>query len=114
MPLYCPNCGSANEEFAEFCVSCGIDLTKSRDLKAETQEATGEQTASKKKLYRSRENRMLTGVAAGMAEYFGLEVALMRLLWIIFIFIITGGMGIIAYLILALVIDEEPLSTTTG
>jgi len=57
-------------------------------------------------LYRSRDNRVVAGVAAGMARYFNLDVSLVRLLWILSV--ILGGSGIIAYIIAWVVIPEEP------
>ncbi|WP_066503998.1 PspC domain-containing protein [Abyssisolibacter fermentans] len=58
-----------------------------------------------KKLYRSRKNEMICGVCAGIADYFEIDVTLVRL-----IAVITGlfSVGIIAYLICALVIPVNP------
>lgn len=60
-----------------------------------------------KKLYRSTDNRMVAGIAAGMADYFNLDPTVLRVGWII-LTIITGGMAILAYLILIFVIPNEP------
>lgn len=59
-----------------------------------------------KKLYRSRNDRVIAGVAGGLAEYFGIDSTLVRI--IILILAIWGGFGIIAYIIGAIVIPEEP------
>ncbi len=48
-----------------------------------------------KKLKRSR-NSMFAGVCAGVAEYFEVDVTLVRILWVIFSF---GAAGILAYII---------------
>lgn len=61
-------------------------------------------------LYRCRENRVLAGVAAGVAEFFGLDPTLVRVLW--FISILFGGLGIVVYIGLALIVPLEPESTT--
>jgi phage shock protein C len=58
-----------------------------------------------RRLYRSRKDRMLGGICGGMAEYFALDPVLVRVLWIIFG---VMGAGILVYLILLLVIPEEP------
>ena len=105
MPLYCPKCGAANEEFAEFCASCGDDLSKVREKKAEKKDEPAQ--TSEKKLYRSRTNKMITGLSAGLAKYFGMEVDLVRILWVIGLFV-SGGIVAIVYLIMAAVIPEEP------
>lgn len=59
-----------------------------------------------KKLYRSTSNRMLAGVCAGLAEFFGLDPTLVRLGWVVFCAL--GGSGVLAYLIAAFIIPENP------
>lgn len=58
-----------------------------------------------KKLYRSRNERMIAGVCGGIANYFSIDPTLIRLLWI-FLAFIAGG-GILAYIIAWIVIPEE-------
>lgn len=60
-----------------------------------------------KKLYRSIENRYIGGVCSGLAEYFDIDVVIVRLLF--FIALIIGGGGFFAYIILWIVIPEEPI-----
>ena len=59
-----------------------------------------------KKLYRAREGRVLVGVCTGIADYFNVDPVLIRLGWIIFCCL--GGSGILAYLVAAVLIPEEP------
>lgn len=59
-----------------------------------------------KKLYRSKDKK-LCGVCSGIADYFELDPTLIRLLWIIFTFV-SCSVGLIAYLICALVMPQEP------
>ncbi len=59
-----------------------------------------------KRLYRSRTERVLGGVCGGIAEYFGVDPTLVRLLALVLI--LAGGVGIIAYIIAWIVIPEEP------
>ncbi|MDD6966589.1 MAG: PspC domain-containing protein [Firmicutes bacterium] len=59
-----------------------------------------------KKIYRPREGRVLVGVCAGIAAYFNLDPVLIRLGWIIFCCL--WGSGILAYLVAAVLIPEEP------
>lgn len=66
----------------------------------------------KKKLYRSRSNKMLTGLAGGIAQYFGVDPTLVRILLVIFEFA-TGGLLIIAYLIVSFIVPKEPENPTT-
>ena len=59
-----------------------------------------------KKLYRSRDDRMIAGVCGGLADYFNVDSSLIRL-GVLFIFLFQG-IGLIAYLIAWLVMSEEP------
>lgn len=52
------------------------------------------------KLYRS-DDKVIGGVCAGLAEYFGLDVKLVRLAWVVFV--LLGGSGLLFYVILWLI-----------
>ena len=56
------------------------------------------------KLTRSTADRTLGGVAAGIAEYFDVDVTLIRVLWVIAA--VIGGTGFLAYIILWIVLPE--------
>lgn len=60
-----------------------------------------------KRLYRSRDDRMISGVCGGVAKYFEIDPTLVRLLFVIFAF--AGGPGLLAYIVLAIVVPEEPV-----
>ena len=59
-----------------------------------------------KTLVRSRKGRMLAGVCAGVADYFGVDVTLVRVL-VVVLCLITGGAGVLAYLAAWVIIPEE-------
>ncbi len=59
-----------------------------------------------KRLYKSRNDKMLGGVCGGIAEYFGIDPTLIRLGWVVFCAL--GGSGILAYIIAAIVIPRKP------
>ena len=59
-----------------------------------------------KKLYKSNTNKMLAGVCGGIADYFGIDPTWIRLAWVIFS--MTGGAGVLAYIVAALIIPDEP------
>ena len=59
-----------------------------------------------KRLYKSRDNRMLSGVCGGIAEYFDIDPTLVRLGWALFCAL--GGSGILVYIIAAVIIPEQP------
>ena len=59
-----------------------------------------------KRLYKSTENKMISGVCGGIDEYFGIDPTLVRLGWVLFCAL--GGSGIIAYIIAAIIIPRKP------
>ena len=59
-----------------------------------------------KTLTRSKSNRMIAGVCAGLADYLNLDPTVMRLLFVLGFFLAGPGI-IIAYLIMAIVTPEE-------
>ena len=60
-----------------------------------------------KKLYKSNQNKMIDGVCGGIAEYFGVDPTVVRLLWALFS--LMGGSGILAYIIAAIIIPRNPV-----
>jgi phage shock protein C len=62
--------------------------------------------APPRRLYRSRTNRMLGGVAGGLAEYLQVDSALVRLAFAALAF--AAGAGFLGYIIAWIVIPEEP------
>ena len=59
-----------------------------------------------KKLYRSSTDKKLCGVCGGLAKYFSVDATIIRLALVLFC--LFGGGGLLAYIICALVIPEEP------
>lgn len=64
----------------------------------------------KKKLYKSR-NAVICGVCGGIAEFFGIDPTIVRVIWALLIF--CFGTGILAYIVCALVIPQKPDGTVT-
>jgi phage shock protein C len=59
-----------------------------------------------RRLYRCRQDRMIAGVAGGMAEYLEVDPTIVRILWLLSIFL--GGFTILLYIVLAFIIPLEP------
>jgi phage shock protein PspC (stress-responsive transcriptional regulator) len=74
---------------------------KKKDETAETTEAVG----PRGRLLRSRDNRMLWGVAGGIAEHIGVSSLLVRVAFVVIS--LFGGAGILAYLVLAVALPED-------
>ncbi|MEM4261159.1 MAG: PspC domain-containing protein [Candidatus Woesearchaeota archaeon] len=64
-----------------------------------------------KYFYRSRKNKMIAGVAGGIAEYFDVDPVLIRAVFIIGIF--AGGISFPAYIVLWIIMPEEDRVTKT-
>lgn len=62
-----------------------------------------------KRLYRSRTERWLAGVCGGLGQYFGIDATLVRVLFVIFA--LTFGSGFLIYLVLWIIIPNEPETT---
>jgi phage shock protein C len=61
-----------------------------------------------RRLYRSRTDRVLAGVAAGVAKWLNADPALVRVAWVILAFV-TSGLGVLVYVVMAFVVPEEPM-----
>lgn len=59
----------------------------------------------KKRLYKSVDKKVC-GVCGGIADYLDIDPTVVRLLWVIFT--LAGGSGIIAYIVAAIIMDDDP------
>ena len=66
-----------------------------------------------KVLVRPPNGRMLAGVCAAVAGYFGLDVTLVRVIWAT-VSVITGGAGVLAYLVAWVIIPGEGQKSSTA
>ena len=60
-----------------------------------------------KRLTRSLNDRMLAGICAGLANYMEMDPTVIRLIFVL-LFFVTGPGVLLAYLIMAIVIPNEP------
>ena len=89
--MYCNYCGKAIQDDANVCAYCGTRVGS---------------VLARKRLMRPRDGRRIAGVCAGLAEYFDLDVTLVRLVWLI---AALTGVCLLAYPVAWIVIPEEPL-----
>ncbi|MDF1796485.1 MAG: PspC domain-containing protein [Coxiellaceae bacterium] len=59
-----------------------------------------------KRLYRSRNDKLIGGVCAGLADYFKVDPTIMRLLYILLCFVSLGS-GVLIYLVLWVIVPES-------
>jgi phage shock protein C len=60
-----------------------------------------------KKLYRSRNNRVIAGACAGLANFFGIDPTVVRLIFVAGT-LLGFGSFVLIYLVLFVVVPEEP------
>jgi len=92
--MYCNYCGKVIQDDANICAYCGTRVGA---------------VLARKRLLRPRTGRKVAGVCAGFAEYFDLDVTLVRVVWLISVFL-GACLGLIAYVIAWIVMPEEPLA----
>jgi phage shock protein PspC (stress-responsive transcriptional regulator) len=66
-----------------------------------------------KRLYRSRENRMVGGVCAGLGNYLGIDPTVVRLIFVLGTIFGLGSL-VIVYLIMLVIIPEEPMEAPSA
>ncbi len=100
----CPFCAEEIQETAVKCKHCGEMLPG-----AGSSGVVGATPVGAKSLYRSRTDRMLSGVCGGLGVYLGMDVTLARILAAVLILVTGIVPGVVVYVVCALVIPEEPV-----
>lgn len=58
----------------------------------------------RKRLYKSRNNKIICGVCAGIADYFNIDPSIVRVLWAVLA--LAAGTGVLAYIACAIILPE--------
>jgi phage shock protein C len=86
--MFCTRCGVDLDEKAVYCSKCGAPTKLA--------EATTNPYVSPR-LALDKENKKIAGVCAGFARYFGVDVLVIRIVWVALV--LGAGVGVLAYLI---------------
>ena len=73
---------------------------------AENAEQETFQEKTRKELFRDMKRGKIAGVCAGLAQYFGMDISLMRIIWILVFIFTVGFVSVVAYVILWIVLPE--------
>jgi phage shock protein PspC (stress-responsive transcriptional regulator) len=65
------------------------------------------------RLYRSPDDRMLSGVAGGLAEMLDIDPSIVRIVWAVLV-PLTGGIALLVYIVMAIVVPERPLGAESA
>ena len=66
------------------------------------------ETGDVKRLYRSKIDRIIAGVCGGFAEYFNIDPMIVRVLWLVVLFLSGFGLGVLIYLVCLIVMKDNP------
>ena len=83
--------------------------TPGTDPRPATGAAGAEPGATARRLYQISDGALISGVCNGLAAYFHIDVSLVRVLFVALVFL-TGGMAIVAYLVLMFVVPYAKTS----
>ena len=89
--MYCTGCGKELGEGDQYCSRCGRSTAPVQPMR---------------RLVRPMHQKMIAGVCAGFALYFGIDTTLMRVIWIV-LFFVTGGIALLVYLIAWIVMPKD-------
>lgn len=66
-----------------------------------------------RRLYRSRRDSVLGGVAGGVADYFDMDPSIVRIVWAV-LALVTGGIFLVLYIVMWIVVPEGPSAATVA
>jgi phage shock protein C len=106
--MICTNCQKEIADGSNFCYNCGARLASAPAAAG----AAPTYAAPPKRLMRSSRDKKLGGVCAGLADYFDLDPMLVRVLWLLAVFL--AGTGVIAYIVLWIILPLAPPAIPAG
>ena len=104
--MFCTKCGMQLDETARYCVTCGQPTLESGRAETSVPPPIPPYGAPRKTLSRIMEGKKIAGVCAGYADYFDMDVTLMRLIWLALL-IVPPNIGLIAYIVSWIVLPKR-------
>jgi phage shock protein C len=97
--MFCTKCGGELRDQDSFCSACGAGTVRS---------ATPPRPAAL--LSRPMSEAKVAGVCAGFARYFGLDVTLVRVLWVVLTVFPLPFFGVVSYIVAWIVMPKDPVT----
>jgi phage shock protein C len=97
--MYCTKCGTELRDTDKFCSSCGNATAPAQAPPVEGWSQPNQ------RLFLDKRNKKIAGVCAGFARYFGVDLVLMRVIWLAVA--ITTGVGFLVYLAAWIVVPSD-------
>lgn len=104
--MFCTACGTRLDESARFCISCGKPTLAAPEPSGSQASAGPQANAAGRKLRRVIATKKVAGVCAGFAEYFDMDLTLMRLIWV-GLLLVPPHIGLVAYIISWVVLPKD-------
>lgn len=104
--MFCTQCGTNLDDQARFCTMCGKSTALAVPEAAGVGAAGWTASAAPRRLRRIQARKKIAGVCAGFAEYFDMDVTLMRLIWL-GLLIMPPNIGAIGYIVAMFVLPKE-------
>jgi phage shock protein C len=95
--MYCTQCGTKLADTARYCTACGKPAGPAPQRDVPVGDSIPIDDAPRR-LRRIREGKKIAGVCAGFAEYFGVDVTIMRVIWI-GLTVLPPHLGLIGYIV---------------
>ena len=100
--MFCTKCGIELRDQDKFCFECGTNTGRgTRVLRAD-------------RLSRPVTETKIAGVCAGFARYFGVDVTLVRIVWLVLCVWPVPLFGVISYIVAWIVMPKDPLALPAG
>ncbi len=101
--MFCPNCGRSADAVVRFCSNCGTQIGSATFSGA----GYPPPELPVSKLVRPRASRMIAGVCAAIAQQYGWDLSVVRIVMVVFA-LLTSGFGGLCYLAAWVIIPEAP------
>jgi phage shock protein C len=102
--MFCTKCGIELRDQDRFCYQCGASTGKNNPAMAPGMD----------RLSRPMHEAKIAGVCAGFARYFGVDVTLVRVLWLVVTLVPLPCFGLVAYIVCWIVMPKDPVTVAAS